>query len=369
MLLALLFSHAAYAEEISTDFQNMLTEGKQYSEVFRTMTPASFFSRAADIAFPGIRAAMLLAQKILIYLLFAGGVYILATQPTRQYLGAVPALGFAAVLLPDIINLLADLAAHSESWSRYLMVMVPMLSGLTAAVGYTGTALVYSGSFVGCACLFAAAIRLVLLPVLRLYLAIALTGAIWKRNSLCEAADLFLRILKMAFQGLAVLLGILLGAQSVLAQSADSLDLKTGKFLLASSIPIVGQTASDALGTVVASRQKLFGICRHGNSTHRILSGFLSGCLFIFGIIHGCCACSLVGAFADSKMSFGFIRSRAYVSCSDRHFLFTGVFFYSVHGFGRRMNRNGNSEKSGSGHLRGSVCGRCVGTAFPRGQP
>lgn len=252
MLLALLFSHAAYAEEISTDFQNMLTEGKQYSEVFRTMTPASFLSRAADIAFPGIRAAMLLAQKILIYLLFAGGVYILATQPTRQYLGAVPALGFAAVLLPDIINLLADLAAHSESWSRYLMVMVPMLSGLTAAVGYTGTALVYSGSFVGCACLFAAAIRLVLLPVLRLYLAIALTGAIWKRNSLCEAADLFLRILKMAFQGLAVLLGILLGAQSVLAQSADSLALKTGKFLLASSIPIVGQTASDALGTVVA---------------------------------------------------------------------------------------------------------------------
>ena len=64
MLLALLFSHAAYAEEISTDFQNMLTEGKQYSEVFRTMTPASFLSRAADIAFPGIRAAMLLAQKM-----------------------------------------------------------------------------------------------------------------------------------------------------------------------------------------------------------------------------------------------------------------------------------------------------------------
>ena len=51
----------------------------------------------------------------------------------------------------------------------------------------------------------------------------------------------------------------MLGLQSVLAQNADTLAIKTGKFLISSSIPVVGSVASDAMGSVLSGLRVLKG--------------------------------------------------------------------------------------------------------------
>ena len=58
---------------------------------------------------------------------------------------------------------------------------------------------------------------------------------------------------------MSVLFGAVLGLQSVLAQNADTLAMKTGKFLISSSIPVVGSVASDAMGSVLSGLRVLKG--------------------------------------------------------------------------------------------------------------
>ena len=53
--------------------------------------------------------------------------------------------------------------------------------------------------------------------------------------------------------------GALISLQGVFAQSADTLALKTGKFILGSSIPVVGKAVSDAMGSVLAGLKMLKG--------------------------------------------------------------------------------------------------------------
>lgn len=58
--------------------------------------------------------------------------------------------------------------------------------------------------------------------------------------------------MKWALAAAAAVFTALLGMQGILAQSADSFALKTGKFVVSSGIPVVGKAISDALGTVLA---------------------------------------------------------------------------------------------------------------------
>lgn len=57
----------------------------------------------------------------------------------------------------------------------------------------------------------------------------------------------------------ATVFGALIGLQGIFAQSADTLALKTGKFLLSSGVPVVGRAISDAMGSVLAGLKMLKG--------------------------------------------------------------------------------------------------------------
>lgn len=81
-----------------------------------------------------------------------------------------------------------------------------------------------------------------------------------------EACQILLKAIKWIIRLSSMLFGAVLGLQTMLTQSADSLAMQTGKFLLGSGIPLVGQTASSALGSVLAGlpgTEKQPGICRH----------------------------------------------------------------------------------------------------------
>ena len=73
-----------------------------------------------------------------------------------------------------------------------------------------------------------------------------------------DAAKLLLKAAKWMVSLISMLLGGVLGLQSLLAQGSDSLALQTGRFLTG-SIPIVGQLASSAAGSVLAGLRVLKG--------------------------------------------------------------------------------------------------------------
>ncbi len=67
------------------------------------------------------------------------------------------------------------------------------------------------------------------------------------------------KFIKWGLGLIATVFGAVIGLQSLLAGAADSVALKAGKFLIGSSVPVIGGAVSDAIGTVYAGLKVVKG--------------------------------------------------------------------------------------------------------------
>ena len=243
---------APLAEEYPGEVKTIIENSPITPEAFLQLSPGAVGRLAAEHFGSCVPRPLSLGRLIFIMLFLLAAGNALVDKDTHRRLEMVGVLAILLVLLSPLVTTLQSLNGQAEGWNLYMGMLIPALSGLVACGGHTATAALFCGAFIGASNLFAAAIKLVLLPFIKIYIAVSAAGALWGQKSLSEACRLLLGGIRLAFKGAAVLLGVLLGAQSLLAGSKDTLALKAGKFLLANSIPIVGQAASDALGSVLA---------------------------------------------------------------------------------------------------------------------
>ena len=188
---------------------------------------------AANIGEPlafGLRAAG--------YLLVAGVLGLLAgANNWRRCIDAVAVLGFAAMSLAAGIDLVRAAGDTAQDCQNYLIAFVPVYSGIAAAGGQTAGALVYSGMFFAMAQFLAAVIGKLLLPVLEIYFCFAACACVWGSRAVEEAAALFSKCLHWLLKVCGAVFSFVLGLQSVLAGTADSAALRTGKSVLQGAVP------------------------------------------------------------------------------------------------------------------------------------
>ena len=125
--------------------------------------------------------------------------------------------------------------------------------------GQVGGAALYSGFFFGAAMVMADILCRVGLPLTRVLLALNATAAVGSTLDLSQLTASVCRWTKWLLTFCATVFGALIGLQGIFAQSADTLALKTGKFLLSSGVPVVGRAISDAMGSVLAGLKMLKG--------------------------------------------------------------------------------------------------------------
>lgn len=150
------------------------------------------------------------------------------------------------------------LCSKLESWRTFLLGFVPVYAGVLAAGGETAAAASASGFFLTALCLLAQALCAGTQPLLQCYLALSAAGCISTEDGLASACRVAGRLLRqgLAFAGKAF--AALLGIQRVFTAGADRAALRAGQ-LLTGTVPIVGQTLSGALETVLAGMQLLKG--------------------------------------------------------------------------------------------------------------
>ena len=147
----------------------------------------------------------------------------------------------------------------AQDCQNYLIAFVPVYSGIAAAGGQTAGALVYSGMFFAMAQFLAAVIGKLLLPVLEIYFCFAACACVWGSRAVEEAAALFSKCLHWLLKVCGAVFSFVLGLQSVLAGTADSAALRTGKSVLQGAVPVVGDAAAAALTGAAAAVQLLKG--------------------------------------------------------------------------------------------------------------
>ena len=129
--------------------------------------------------------------------------------------------------------------------------------------GQAGTAAVYGGLFLGFANLIAALLCNFGVPILQLLLVLNACGIMETPVDFSALTKGIAKWGRWLLTFCATVFGTLLTLQSVFAQSTDTLALKTGKFLLSSSIPVVGKAVSDALSLIhIYQAARNDGSCR-----------------------------------------------------------------------------------------------------------
>lgn len=260
-LLLAVFAAPAFADQqLPGEVQRLLDEPGVSAEEFQSFSLEDLLESARQAVLEEVRQPVRLLTRLLGTVLL--GAAALALAPGGDWaspLESVCVLGVFAVCLSPALELVGAVGESILGWQTYLVSFVPAFSGVLVSCGQPTQALVYSGMFLTMANFSAQVIGVVALPVLQVYIALNAAGSLCGVGGVADGCELLAKAVKWLLGLASVLFGAVLTLQSVLAQNADTLALRTGKFLLSSSIPVVGGVASDAMGSVLSGLRVLKG--------------------------------------------------------------------------------------------------------------
>ena len=158
-----------------------------------------------------------------------------------------------------LLQLLSDLGDAIVECRTFLISFIPVFAGVMASCGQPAASAVYTGFFLSAVTIFSSLITGILLPFLKIYMALNISGGLSSTVDLSSLAGLISKFIKWGLGLIATIFGAVIGLQSLLAGAADSVALKTGKFLIGSGVPVIGGAVSDAIGTVYAGLKVVKG--------------------------------------------------------------------------------------------------------------
>ena len=166
------------------------------------------------------------------------------------YAAAAASAAVIAVPVSSVIN--ASVNAL-QGTGIFMLSFIPIFAVIVAASGAAVTAASMSALLLAAAETVTYISSFAVLPLMGGYLAVSVSGAVSpaiKKSGIAETVKK-LAFWIMAFIS-AVFIGIL-GIQTAVNASADTLASKTAKFIIGSSVPVAGGVLSEAINTVTAS--------------------------------------------------------------------------------------------------------------------
>lgn len=194
-----------------------------------------------------------------------------------------------------LVMLSQAVAEKSITWKDFLYGFTPVFSATMIASGQVGAAAVCNGFFLTALGCVANILQSLILPVTQLFLAITAAG-IFSENHMAENLSVKLgKLLSRIICWIGAIFTALMGIQRVFTGAADNAALQTGKTILYSSIPIVGQAISSAAGGILAGVKLL-----QSGLAFSALAIVGIECLPLYGQTMLCwCIFSLAGMFAS----------------------------------------------------------------------
>lgn len=263
-LLALLFllPFCVYAQEpeLPGEIQQILEEPGITAEEFRTMDLSTLIHRWTEPIRTQLKMPLRLLAQVVGAVLFSAAALALAPQKEwTAVLETISVLGVFALTLSPAMKLAVQAGECILEGRNYLVSFVPVFSGVLVSCGQPGQAAVYSGMFLTMAAFSAQLIATIAMPLLQVYIALNTASGICGVDGLSDACSLLSKSVKWILGFLSMLFSAVLALQSALAQTADNLALRTGRFLVSSGLPIVGGLASDAMGSVLSALKVVKG--------------------------------------------------------------------------------------------------------------
>lgn len=180
------------------------------------------------------------------------------------------AVAVAGVLLEPSASLISLGAQTVQDLSEYGKLLLPVMTGALAAQGgVTSSTALYAGTAFFDS-LLSAGLSKLMIPLIWLYLALAIANAALKEDLLGKLRDLLkwaaswvLKLVLYIFTGYMTVTGVVSG-------SADAAAVKAAKITISGAVPVVGSILSDASEAVLVSA----GVLRSGAGVYGLITVF-----------------------------------------------------------------------------------------------
>ncbi len=162
-------------------------------------------------------------------------------------------LSIGALIATDIWQSVATAVNAVKGCSAFMLSFVPVFASALALSGKTVTAPAMSALLLGAAEAVSFIASFTVLPLMGGYLALSISSGV---SPLINSSGLVESVKKVSMWILSLLstlfIGIL-GIQTAVNSAADSVTLRTAKFILGTSVPVAGGVLSEAVSTISTS--------------------------------------------------------------------------------------------------------------------
>lgn len=184
---------------------------------------------------------------------------------TFEYISVCMILGSVFYLILDFINLLDK---SVSLFSSIITVFVPIFCGILIALGRTASATTVSLGLFTMAQIITQIISVLVIPLIKLSFSFGLCSAVSSEINVKKTVDLFRKTASYILTFCLSVFLFVFGSQSVISVASDNAVSKTAKFIVGSTVPIVGATVSESL-TIVKS---CFNILKSSFAVYGIFS-------------------------------------------------------------------------------------------------
>ncbi len=167
-------------------------------------------------------------------------------------LTVVSTLCAVSIIAPPILELTGDLAGTIEASSDFMLLYVPVISGLMIASGSAAGGSMYCGVMVFVAAAVTRITSQLVLPLLKCVMSLSVVASSCEKVRFDGVVELFRKAARFILTFCMSLFVAFLTMRSIVSAAADSLANRAVKFAVSSFVPLVGGALSDAYQTVIS---------------------------------------------------------------------------------------------------------------------
>lgn len=211
-------------------------------------TPKNIFLHILDFFTTGGKRPLTAGLSVLAVMLFSTAVKSIGDQ--NKTVNYVLSIGVtAACVLPAASTIKASVSVI-ETACVFMLTLIPVYASILVSRGRPLTASGFSAVMLSCSSAVSSLCSFVIVPLTGIQLSLSISSSV-SPDIKTESLTRCIKRVSLWIMSLSttVLLGIL-GIQTVVSGSADSVSSKTARFLLGTAIPVVGSTVSEAFATV-----------------------------------------------------------------------------------------------------------------------
>ncbi len=221
-----------------------------------SLTPGQIWQVCKAVFSKMVRAPLLLLGTLVAVILLCAAMDALKigfnAKGLEKMFNGVAVLCLITVVLEPVTGCIQKASQAILQGSMFMNGFIPVFCGILASGGQPVSAGVYHLLLFGTSQVIGQAASQILVPLISIFLAFCFTGAIAPELHLDQIGKTIKKFVNWSLSLLLTVYVGLLGIQSIVAVSADTVTVKTAKFVTSSFVPVIGSALSDALVTAQA---------------------------------------------------------------------------------------------------------------------